>query len=252
MHQVILNEKQYGDVFEEYEHMLETLEEKDRNHVLNKREFFFKFLLPTKEIQKICMDEEAAYSVTEAKLAEQMSDIIHQSGSNIQTITDATACVGGNTISFMFHFPSVNSIEYDGTRANFLYHNVKVVSEFYRSTNEHKIGKVSVYEGDGSHPSLKQDAVFFDPPWGGPHYYQERDFHLFLSGEDMEVICARYTRSARLIALKVPYNFAFSSFERAMKSFCTITRHNIGEDKRRRGGRVTVRPKFVLIICKKI
>ena len=259
MHPIVLNETQDLEVLNKYKDRLKNINKDKRNYILMKRDFFFKFLLPTKEIQNVCMDEEASYSVTEAQLAEQVSEIIYQSYNNINTITDATACVGGNTISFMFHFNQVNSIEFDETKAKYLYHNVKLVSDFYKHKKmklvsdfykHKKIGKVLVYHGDSSNEILnKQDAVFFDPPWGGPEYKKNDDntLHLFLSGRDIEEICAKYAQElTKLIALKVPYNFAFTSFERAMPNNFTITYHDLGEDKSQKKWR----PKFVLIICK--
>ena len=42
------------------------------------------------------------------------------------SITDATACIGGNTISFGKFFSNVHSIEYEDFNYKILDHNVKV------------------------------------------------------------------------------------------------------------------------------
>ena len=70
--------------------------------------YFGKF--PKDLFEKIKMDEVASFSVTEANFADIISELILKV-SNItknMSIVDATACVGGNSISFspkLFAFP---------------------------------------------------------------------------------------------------------------------------------------------------
>ncbi len=92
-----------------------------------KRDEYFK-KLPRDISRKIQMDEEAAYSVTEMDLADETSRYIIRklSRQGSATITDAAACIGGNTLNFAKHFAHVNSVEIDPMRAEFLRNNVKL------------------------------------------------------------------------------------------------------------------------------
>ena len=65
------------------------------------------------------MDELSVYSVTPGTLADRITDIVIKycdQDPMTMTITDATACVGGNTISFSKKFGKVNAVELDRSR----------------------------------------------------------------------------------------------------------------------------------------
>ena len=75
------------------------------------------------------MDEIASFSVTEANFADRISQtIVRLLGPSAKemVITDATACVGGNSMSFGRYFKHVNSIELDQSRAKMLENNLSV------------------------------------------------------------------------------------------------------------------------------
>ena len=159
------------------------------------------------------MDQEASYSVTQMDLADETSkEILSRLGKrgwsdpNTATITDATACIGGNTFSFAHYFAKVNAVELDETRANMLTNNVKLLCEK---------NNVTVIEGDytGQLSSLKQDVVFFDPPWGGESYSDRKSISLELSGKPLVEICRDLRGRTQFIVLTVPWNFDFEKFE---------------------------------------
>jgi 16S rRNA G966 N2-methylase RsmD len=83
-------------------------------------------------------------------------------------VTDMTACVGGNVISFARRFRAVNAIEIDATRHAMLKHNVAVVAEHANVTFVQG-DAVSLLLNPTASP-LVQDVLFMDPPWGGPDY----------------------------------------------------------------------------------
>jgi len=78
-------------------------------------------------------------------------------------ITDATACVGGDSISFARTFAHVNAVEIDHNNFKALRHNVKLYNLESKFTLLNKDYTAVMDE-------LKQDVVYIDPPWGGLEY----------------------------------------------------------------------------------
>lgn len=125
---------------------------------------------PDMQNKHILMDDVSKYSITLPDKADIISEIIKKNyqlifpNDNLDelTITDAMACVGGNTLSFSTSFKNVNANEINTTRFQYLVHNMKQYEKtnilFYNDNYLNLIQK------------LKQNIVFIDPPWGGPIY----------------------------------------------------------------------------------
>jgi hypothetical protein len=128
-------------------------------------------------------------------------------------ITDGTANVGGNTLSFSSHFKKVNSIEYNHKTFEGLKHNCQTV---YKRKN------IEFYEGDCTKiiPKLKQDVIFIDPPWNGLFYKAYDKLHLKLSNVDCFDILSEWidNKKAKLYCLKCPSNFDFDPFINKFKN----------------------------------
>ena len=94
------------------------------------------------------------------------------------TITDGTACIGGDTLSFSREFKSVNAIEFDKTRYEYLKHNMKLFN----------CNNITFYNDDylNLYKSLKQDVIFLDPPWGGPDYKNKKSLTLALGNMKLD------------------------------------------------------------------
>ena len=76
-------------------------------------------------MDKLQYDEEGLYSISRPEDANEISEIIiNYTGNNNLNILDATAGLGGNTISFSKYFKYVKSIELDINRFNLLKSNV--------------------------------------------------------------------------------------------------------------------------------
>lgn len=181
----------------------------------------------------LCSTEEATYSVTKPAKAVLTIDLLRPyvataCGKPMEecVLTDGTACVGGDTVSFSRHFQRVHAVEYNKEHARLLRHNVRV----YRRTN------VTVHEGDYTvlAPTLKQDVVFLDPPWGGRRYKAARTVRLRLGNVDLSEVVHRACRAARLVVLKVPLNFQIGSLfgqfsRRAHPPFRAAHVHHVGD-----------------------
>jgi len=116
------------------------------------------------------------------------------------TITDGTANVGGNVISFANMFEKVNAVEIDRTNFKALENNILA----------YELQNVDVFHGDYTKMllSLKQDVVFLDPQWGGVGYKQHKQLDLSLGGKDGSYWCRLLLKGklTKLIVLKVPKN----------------------------------------------
>lgn len=197
---------------------------------MDKKDFLFKFVEPRIRA-KIKMDEEALFSVTDQYTADKIStEICKRIGRATEqdtlgdaptvrqplSIIDATACVGGNTMSFAKHFQTVHAVEIDSTRHYYLKYNMTLLG----------LGNVITYHADilqllDTLPTA--DVVFLDPPWGGPKYKSQERVELFLSGMPLSEVCERIAHSgkARYIVLKVPVNFDLKAFHERAAQFMT-------------------------------
>jgi len=138
-----------------------------------------------------------------SRARELVSAIARHYGGDIAaaTITDATACNGGDTICFARNFARVNSVEINPANYTALAHNVAL----YGFRN------ITTYNNDYLEllPVLEQDIVHIDAPWTGVDYKQHDALRLKLGDVYLEDVCARLIAlpSPPHISLKVPKNF---------------------------------------------
>lgn len=185
-------------------------------HLSNKMDYFFPFISKTVRDQ-LQADETALFSITTQFLADNISLLLQQLINKPDVvITDACACVGGNTYSFSRFFKKVNAVEYDSTRYEYLVKNLELLN----------VKNTSTYQGDYLKimDEVKQNVIFFDPPWGGPDYKDEKDLHLYLGNTDIIDLVSKLLTSkvVDLIALKVPQNFDFDDCVKKLGEFNMI------------------------------
>ena len=186
-----------------------------------KRDFLFRFVQPNVRV-KLKMDDESLYSTTDQFTADRISKDILKFLPNTSTITDATSCIGGTAYSFSQYFNKVYAIEIDPRRYSLLVHNLSVLMK------DAKIN-VTCINNDAliSCKFLKQDAIFIDPPWGGPDYKQVSKMSLYLSNTELSIICNALYICTKYIVIKVPINFDEELFIENTKSFMTLVHKNI-------------------------
>lgn len=115
-------------------------------------------------------------------------------------VTDATAHVGGNTLSFSKAFKQVNAVEVNPVYFECLQHNI----------NLYKRKNVRCIEGDYIQlmRSLHQDIVFIDPPWGGVGYRMHTRISLQVSNMDLSsIIVSLLSQNTWMIVVKAPLSF---------------------------------------------
>jgi len=152
------------------------------------------------------LTQEGEYSVTRRRDADRILGIMAKIVGNLKTktITDATGCVGGDTIQFGLHFLFVNSIELNEENFRVLQNNVAVYG----------LENVTLHHGDSTKLfNWKSDVLFVDPPWGGPNYKENETLELFMGDkrvdEWLEEVLLRKIRP-NFIFLKLPSNYNFN------------------------------------------
>ena len=154
----------------------------------------------------LILTPEGLYSVTKRIDGERLIAFLNGMIPDIrkQTITDATACVGGDTLLFSLHFKKVESIEWKRHNMAALQNNVEVFGA----------GNVVLHEGDATRVfNWKTDVLYVDPPWGGPDYRKLENLELFIGSYRLdkwiEEILKR-TERPKTVVLKLPRNYNFA------------------------------------------
>ena len=155
---------------------------------------------------KLKLTNEGEYSVTRRRDADRILSILKGilKDTKTKTITDATGCVGGDTIHFGINFLKVDSIEINEANFEALKNNISVYG----------LQNVTLHLGDSTKIfNWKTDILYIDPPWGGPNYKDAKNLDLFMStkriDEWLEEIMLRKNRP-NYIVLKLPYNYNFA------------------------------------------
>jgi hypothetical protein len=172
---------------------------------------------------ELLSDEVGRYSISLPKDAEIITSLIEYHINRLELLsqnlimTDATAGIGGNTISFSKKFKNVNSVEIDKKRFSFLKNNIN----YYNLKNVNLINSDYLKIID----NLIQDIVFMDPPWGGRSYKKKSSLTLRLSGISLENICLKLKKLTKLLVLKLPLNYNLDSIVKPLDA--TIFKYKI-------------------------
>lgn len=183
-----------------------------------KKDFYFRHVPPHIRSQLV-LDHEASYSVTDQVTADKITRSIRAVIDDPNaTITDGTACVGGNTYSFAKSFIYVHAIEIDPLRHSYLSHNMSLLG----------LSNVDCILSDitNDYQRRYQDIIFLDPPWGGPDYKQNPNIQLYLSKKELADVCIDMSIYCNYIALKVPTNFSVDTFDARVNGVLERVQYN--------------------------
>ena len=206
--------------------------------------YFKKF--PEDLARQLQMDEIASFSVTEATFADQISEAIaSQKGvHNQMSIVDATACVGGNSMSFGKYFQYLTAVELDPKRAKMLEHNLDLCK---RHATFGFVANKRVFCGDYTKLMRTQigrsDIIFFDPPWGGMDYKNETSVELSLGNRKMHDIVNECSQYATYVVLKLPKNYNMMALKRGITTGQIIYHNDLSN------ARGIVKMKLVIVVC---
>lgn len=157
---------------------------------------------------KLQITEEGKYSITRRKDSQRIFSIINSIVKDVptKTITDATACVGGDTIMFAMNFRFVDSIEINKDNFEALVNNL----------GEYQIKNVSIHHGNSVNVfTWKTDVLYIDPPWGGRNYKEHKDLDLYLGDTRLDLWVEKILigkNRPSYIFLKLPFNYNFKRF----------------------------------------
>ena len=139
----------------------------------------------------------------------------------IESIVDATAHIGGDSILFAntFEHSKIIAIDSDINAIECLKYNIDNFSDPTRFEIVHS-NCVEWIRSRGE----KSDFYYFDPPWGGPRYYSKKEISLFLDSIGMaDIINMVFALGlTKKVLLKVPRNFAYPSFKATVKGMCKL------------------------------
>jgi len=166
-------------------------------------------LFPSKEgldYSKLRLTEEGTYSITRWRDAARIMVVLRNTFKDIKrmTITDTTACIGGDTLNFAMNFAHVHSIEIKEDNFEALVNNV----------DAYQLHNVTLYHGDSTELfNWNTNVLYIDPPWGGKDYKKHKNLDLILSSKRLDVwleeILSRKNRPEYII-LKLPSNYNFT------------------------------------------
>lgn len=155
------------------------------------------------DYSKLLLNKEGRYSVTRRSESEQIIDCMYLKIGNLETksITDATACMGGDTINFALHFEKVFSIEMNPENFKILENNIKAFN----------CKNVTLYSGDSTEIiNWLSDIVYIDPPWGGPSYRNEKNVELWMGKKRLDLWLDDLMSGPyrpKFVFLKIPFNY---------------------------------------------
>lgn len=164
-------------------------------------------------MSKLRITDVGLYSITKREEAYFITNLITKFFINKKiSITDSTACIGGNTISFAMsqNIIKVNSVEKSQLHSDILKNNLQVYCL------DNKVDVINDNYLNVCH-KLDQDVIYHDFPWGGSSYKEKTNMHLYLSDDngekqDLINIVNSLKDKCRLQVIKVPINFSFNDF----------------------------------------
>ncbi|XP_054718784.1 trimethylguanosine synthase-like isoform X1 [Uloborus diversus] len=142
----------------------------------------------------IQLDKESWFSVTPERIAVHIAERC-----SCDIIIDAFCGAGGNTIQFAKTCNHVIAIDKDP-------HKIKMAKN---NANVYGVAdKIDFIVGDflDVAPSLKADAVFLSPPWGGPQYLKQTEYDISNIQPDIYKTFEIAQKISNNIALFVPRN----------------------------------------------
>ena len=169
-----------------------------------------KFMFPKDknvDFRDLMISNVSEYSVDRPEDAEYICKIMksHLPKRKSLVVTDATSNVGGGTIAFAKNFSKVNAVELEEVHCKALHNNLKK----YKLDKKVKIYCDSYLD---MMDELKQDIIYFDPPWGGRDYKKKYFMDLFLGDMNMIDVIRQVKNKTKLIVFKVPKNYNFFNF----------------------------------------
>ncbi|MES1915816.1 MAG: hypothetical protein MHM6MM_007713 [Cercozoa sp. M6MM] len=210
---------------------------RDRAHdrVGDKRDYFWRHF-PVEKRRDLQIDEEALYSVSKYEFALQQAKVLRRfvqiaKDSDVRSsVTDGSACVGGDTLALAAVFRNVTAVELNEARFEMLRSNVRV------ALDECDARHVTCLCGDfnelvSTRDELDTLCLYLDAPWGGVDY-RSKDRMVLRLGELHLGDCVMRAKEARpglqAVGLKLPNNVDLEDLQQRL-SDCRGCQMRIGK-----------------------
>jgi predicted RNA methylase len=186
---------------------------------MNKTLRLFPYIKDKTKAGQLLIDDDSIHYITVREYATKVTDIIVKHLSKINknsknsNIIDATAGVGGDTLSFAKHFNKVYSVEINKTRCNYLQNNIKLYNFANIVTfNDNCMNIINTIP--------QHDVIYVDPPWepNGGSYKDHQKLTLPFCDMKLEHFCNKLFDSTfmtcvpSLVVLKLPKNYDMQHF----------------------------------------
>jgi len=229
------------------------------------------------DYSKFMVVKESEYSCLMPYHAKQVGDIIeaHFGGrKNINDILDATANIGCDTINFRTRFgANCISLEMDHAAHACLVQNQQAFTDPKDTKQdqsiEEKLNKqlesLQIYYPDNNFSvhcnciefiagfKKTMDFVYFDPPWGGPDYWKQKNMMLFLEHKGRKyplyTVVTRVFKEGfcKTVVVKTPNNFNMRTFRQRLGKRVKCQSYNVMKPKK--NGAMSAYPAFLITIC---
>jgi 16S rRNA G966 N2-methylase RsmD len=176
----------------------------------------FPYLKDKEKTKFLKIDKESVHYITIREFAQKITEIIIKHidmNKNEVVITDATAGVGGDTLSFAKNFNKVYSIEVNKERCGYLQNNVKLYG--YENVTIFNNDCMNILNTIPDH-----HIIYIDPPWEPTNtsYKTYTNLTLPFCGMRLENFCNKLFDSSymkcvpELVVLKLPKNYDMQYF----------------------------------------
>lgn len=195
----------------------------NKKKMINK---LFPYIKEKELVDNLLIDDDSIYYITPKVISDKITSIIKYHlkildiNINNAVITDSTAGVGGNTISFGKNFKTVYSIEINTQRYEYLNNNISIFKlNNVLTYNDNCLNKLNIIDD--------HDVIFIDPPWESKEsgsYKQFLNLRLKIGDLSIENICLnlmnkdKMVKIPAIIVFKLPINYDLYHFYKQLEN----------------------------------
>ena len=171
--------------------------------------------LLTNEEKTWFYDPEGLYSITVKSIATDQANRLLG-----ETVVDLFCGCGGNAIAFARSGKNVIAVDNNIDRLNMARENAKLAGvadkiQFIRAEAVEYLNQKAA--------TIKPDAIFLDPPWGGPGYVENEQFPLDGFNPSGKVLLDLALEHAKYVAIKLPDNFKFDELGQFSPAYTKVS-----------------------------
>lgn len=185
------------------------------------------------KFEEIEIAESSLFSSIEPYHLPSISEIFELEKINPESIIDATANIGGDSINFIRLFPNVKltALEIDTKTSYILRRNMKNLKDILNKDQEYDVKVINMSAVDYFSEYRYADMIYFDPPWGGRDYIKSEKLLLFLDEISIGTIIKNILVQGmtQLIVLKIPINADIEIIQSDIGDDVTYKLHDVND-----------------------